>query len=730
MPLQSNASLRLLLRDREELDRVGLILRGSKSALAFIVCAESLRAMARAYLNERSGERTIAEPVHLLDPEHTLRLLTEGAEVQANAVLSLSIDEGATEVLRTLNWHREKLRRGSSVVLWISGTDGLRALRDVAPDAYAWRDVVAIIRGDSGPLVAAPAKESGELRRARKKLDRARNARERAAAVGELASRLRQAGRREECVRIARRALEGLPEELYQEDGDRELRAKLHLQIAAAVLAGGRQAEPRRLILDGLEQLRGITSPEARDLRLWLQAALPGPNGPDRSSKEAALEVILRERPLSAVHAEVLRRLSSCEIRRGDLRAAASLLEEAASVSTKANFNTALIASAKASLEVSSGRLVAAEEQLRSAASLLVEADASAEPAALTLAHCLRLRGEMEAARTLLEGLLPPSEARHLAHPSIFHELGMVLIEAGEVNRGLELLRDAVRHFGDVGCDHAHFLLSAQFVTAITECYLADRIGIVELIAADAEMEVAEDISLTMVGIDPPWYRILFPGLRSVLLALRPDQLSDAIVLAERALEQARAVCVELAPMEASVYVGHLVRAGRLDDALAVLTSAEAEAEQQSNLRELADIQRLSLLSLVRLRRPAPLLEAKMTALRGTLNATGSSRIAADKLLDLGRELPPDSTSPDPVALVEEAHALFLDMPMPAGEARCLEVLGDILAARGHPVEARRRYIAARRRLERYGLGLRLPLLVSKLERLMVEQQSHPKEDP
>lgn len=55
---------------------------------------------------------------------------------------------------------------------------------------------------------------------------------------------------------------------------------------------------------------------------------------------------------------------------------------------------------------------------------------------------------------------------------------------------------------------------------------------------------------------------------------------------------------------------------------------------------------------------------------------------------------------------------------MPAKEARSLEVSGDVLAARGKVAEARRRYLTAKGILERRGLDLRVPLLISKIEAL------------
>jgi hypothetical protein len=254
-------------------------------------------------------------------------------------------------------------------------------------------------------------------------------------------------------------------------------------------------------------------------------------------------------------------------------------------------------------------------------------------------------------------------------------------------------------------------------VDAIGEAFHAGRLTQEQLAAADREIELAEDISLAMVGSDPPWYTILFPGLRSELFALRQDRLPDAIHLAEQALSLARAHCPELIPKHARLHASHLVQAEQFEQALAALTSAEADAKQDGHLRELAHIQWLAVVALVRSSSAPPLVSTQMAALRETLGATGSHRIRADSLLDLAGALPPQNTIPDPIALLDEAHALFLNMPMPGKEARCLEAAGDVLLARGKHVEAKRRYLAARRRLERYGLGLRLPLVTAKIDK-------------
>jgi len=61
---------------------------------------------------------------------------------------------------------------------------------------------------------------------------------------------------------------------------------------------------------------------------------------------------------------------------------------------------------------------------------------------------------------------------------------------------------------------------------------------------------------------------------------------------------------------------------------------------------------------------------------------------------------------------------------MPEAEARCLEIMGDVLLARGNREDAKNRYLTARARLERYNLKLRLPLLEKKLSAIDQERPS------
>ena len=102
------------------------------------------------------------------------------------------------------------------------------------------------------------------------------------------------------------------------------------------------------------------------------------------------------------------------------------------------------------------------------------------------------------------------------------------------------------------------------------------------------------------------------------------------------------------------------------------------------------------LLALIQRDETPSIIEPAVAALREALAATDSHRITAETLRDLALRLPPAATTPDPLALAEEALALFVAMPMPGEEARCLEIMGDVLLARGRPEEAWPRYLTAR----------------------------------
>ena len=232
-----------------------------------------------------------------------------------------------------------------------------------------------------------------------------------------------------------------------------------------------------------------------------------------------------------------------------------------------------------------------------------------------------------------------------------------------------------------------------------------------------AEMDVVEDISRSITNNDPPpWYPIGFLELRADLF-IRTDRQREAFDLAHRALDLARTTCEDIIPETGRALADHLLRTDHPDEALPLLADIEPEAVSRGMLKELARIRAARVLALVLRNEPPTAIEPAMTALREALE-TPAPPASRPRPCRLRHPPPPATTLPDPLALATETHTLFVEMPMPAKEARSLELAGDVLAARGDTFAAKRRYLTAKGILERRGLGLRLPLLSSKIERL------------
>ena len=212
-------------------------------------------------------------------------------------------------------------------------------------------------------------------------------------------------------------------------------------------------------------------------------------------------------------------------------------------------------------------------------------------------------------------------------------------------------------------------------------------------------------------------YAIRLFEIRAEVL-IRTERAPEALEIARRGFDLARTICADLIPEGGRELADHLLRVSKPDDALAVLAEVEPQAADRGMLKELARIRAARVLALVLLNQSPDVIKPAMTALREALESTGAPRIKAETLLELAIRLPPTTTLPDPLAIATEIHALFVEMPIPAKEARSLELAGDVLAARGKPAEAKRRYVMAHGILERRGLGLRLPLLQTKITQL------------
>jgi hypothetical protein len=706
----------LLRADREQLDRAAELLEGEAPGFVIVVCPEDLAAAARAYLGKQA-EVEIPEPVVLQGAEEALgALIGERPELAAGKVRSLVLGGDVKEALRALNWNREKLLRGAPVVLWVGGVDKLTEMREAAPDAYSFRDMVVMVRGDGGRLPQVPYKESRNILEARRRVARARTPLERAQAHAALSDEFRIHGHLVEAENTARRGMETLPAQRFTEESARLARAQLWTCAAMAAQERGSEARQRRSVRQGLNELEGMTLANAQERRIWLLTVVPGPYvGRDLSCAEEAFSLAQAETSHGTAYEQAALVLASLVRELGALRRARDLLAQLAPLRHRP-LHRAILEKDLALNAASAGQMHEAELYLQKSISLKRKEQAHFFVAVYLSADCWLVKGELETAERVINDSLGDVDQTDRAYKSLM--LTTLAFARGETDFAQSHARRGLREAAQFALDHVHLQAARQLAWITAEACDANASDGDALQKIAAEIEVEEDVSCAITENDPPpWYPIRFLGYRAAVL-IRTERHTEALDLARRALDLARTTYPDLIPETGRALADHLLRTGHPDEALPLLAEIEPEAVSRGMLKELARIRAARVLTLILRREPPSAIEPAMAALREALKSTGAPRIEAETLQDLAIRLPPDAMLPDPLALATETHTFFVEMPMPAKEARSLELAGDVLAARGKPAEARRRYLTAKGILERRGLGLRLPLLSSKIDRL------------
>lgn len=698
---------RLLLRDTAELDKIAFALRGGRTVTAFIVCPASLRAPALEHLRTHGRTWVIPDPVEPADAAAMHTWLVEAKSKPPREIVCVVIPQAGGPVLNALNLHREKLREGASKLLFIEGADGLAALRAQGRDAYAFRDIVAYLMGETQAPPVAPGEEPAELIEARERYARAMA--EQAEATARLAFQLRARGDYIQAERLLRPALCLFTDEWLQDEGFAWRYADVCYELAAVLDEQGRSAEAARCVERGLGHVGAPVTVEGKHSRLVLLAIVVGPYGRDLRSLRLALAAADDLRGYDV--GQAFRSLVDWHARCGDLPKADRYLRQADAVPSRSPFNRAIERGWCANIANARGRFESAELMAREAAELYTRAGASPLWAHETLGDAFFLRGEVDAARRVFTSILQ-SDADRMRTSFARIRLAHLAIATSDIDEGLEALRAVAKDALDAGADRAHYDAHSALVESLVAVHEAGRLSADELDRAITVLDDAEALSRAAFGTDPPWYTIFFPLRRSELAALRSP--ADALAMAQTALERAQASCPEMVPEAARVHGQHLIRAGRFEEALTTLALAETAAQQEERLNECASARRWGIVAAVFAGKPIADIEARVTALRETLESSDSPRLKAEQLLDLAGALPAASTVPDPLVLADEALDLFAAMPYPAKQARSMEVAGDVLATRGDAEGARRRYRAALALLERFHLRLRIPRIEAK----------------
>lgn len=705
----------LLARERRDLDAVAEPLREGRRVAAFLVCPAELRSPVLEHLTERSG-RAIPEPVEVTDAGQMLALLGEAASAGEGEIRSLAIGP-AEDVVRALNWHREKLRRGASVLVWMADLDVLRVVRRLAPDAYSFRDTLVAVEGEKAFPVVMPDAEDGIVTLALLRYRLARTPLERAEAGRRLASELRIRDATDDALRILAEALATLPaSEISTDEGAAEA-ALLHWETAAVLDYEARLVESRRHIADGLAVLQRVRGPAAIETRLALSAWLASPLGPDHRAVLNALEEARTSAVGNGIRTSLLFFAAESHTARGDLRAATTLLREALAVPGLRPHGRAVVRRDQGRLAMRVGKLAEVEPLLREAASLWDAMGNGNESAVREIANQYALQGETTMARRMLESLAGVTgRSSRVVQLRARGDLHALMVDCGAVREGLSGLQVTLGQAMSSRRDGTLYDLASTYAGCLVAAHEAGHLAPADLLEADGTLLDAQSVSCTLSGDDPPWYHALYPLLRGRLLSLLPDRANEAIEMTRTALALCEHRWRDAAPLCARTLAEHLAKAGRFEESLSVVERATPQLVQERFLEELARARATKLACLAHLGAPASETDATMTALRATFGEMDAPRITAGTLLGLGLLLPTTEAPVDALPLLEEAQELFAEMPIVALEARCLEAAGDVLRARGDLDTACGRYRAALGILERHDLGLRVPLLAKKLD--------------
>ncbi|MFO0588324.1 MAG: hypothetical protein U0441_12320 [Polyangiaceae bacterium] len=484
--------------------------------------------------------------------------------------------------------------------------------------------------------------------------------------------------------------------------------AKVH-EIHAQTHVATSAVEAQRHVKLGLAFLGSAADPEAQNLRAWLWMEAGSPFGIDAE----AVRTLERLAETPGLKPPVLVwigiRAAEQMARRGDLRRAAVRLESAATVTTLDANGGRVIFHARSRVARLAGRFDEAAHLHDEAIALFGPSPApSSEEDRARLA---RLRGDIEDARDILRPLREAPDA-----PASVERLWLDLeLDLGRVKVALQGLETALDRAAAAKHDKTLYDTARAYVEALTRAHEAEALGPTDLATADGLLAVAKSAAVAIARDEVPWYRVLFGGLAADLRMLPDAGLrGDAATMLEVEWRKAVAEWPEAAPPLSRALVHALMARGRTLDAVRTLDDAIPDAIAQRHLRELARLAAARVALLVRTMEPESTVCAALDEMRLVLDEADAPRLRADTLLELAKLLPDASTQPDPVRLLEEATELYGDMPMPAMQARGLEMLGDLFRARGARRHAAMRYLAAHSLLAKHDLQLRIPLLRRK----------------
>jgi len=698
----------LLARDRERIEQVARGLKLDRRGFYALVCAPDLLPAALAYLGDMSG-RYVPEPSRIEDGSAMEACLRAISKASRSDFACITVRGEASEVWRTLNWHREKLAEGGRVILWLDSVLALQAFREHAPDAYSFRQAVLVLEGERRAFPPGDWEEGEpqEIRAARVLWELGRTPEDRAEAGIKLVGALWEKSRAAEAREVAEEALRLIPREKYPRARECTTRLKHYDFLKSIYASDWRSTLAFRACKLGLQEIHEDTVDrlEGLQLSLTLSASAKSPLGADPQVVAAAVRRVHPHMGY-AVQFNVCYEAFSSALSRGRCSEAQAFLDKALALPR-------LETSSRAKCEIWRARKSHDQGRFK----LAREAIAAADELFRRTQHSDRIARDLEISLLIDEGELSAAEkvARSIrAYSSTRRD--RIEFKRGNTGDFIASLESVIAEDIEALRDERVFHRCLFLVEHVTEGRDARRFEEADIERVVAIVDGAEKPLLRYANKNPPWYDVLFPTLRGEILSLLPARHEEAIRVAKRGVALAHAHWKQALPRASRILVNALANAGRWDDMRNEIVEAMKYARDADSLYALARIQVFDLSRLLRKDAPQDKVDTALAFLKKTFAEADSPRFEAETWLEYGEPyLPLTTTRIDLIGIVDRIHDVFSDMPMPESAARCMEWLGDIYASRGDKKEAERCYRMALGPLERRGILLRKPLLEGKI---------------
>lgn len=700
--MSSPPTHQLLVRDRQNLDRVAKHLKRDDHAFFCVVCAPSLVHLTIEYLRDKSG-KDVPLPVHVAKQDAMLALLGQLEAAPASAVFSVHLAAADVDAWTALNWNREKLLRGGRLLLFVDSIDDVAAFHQHAPDAYSFRESVFAIEGApaGAPDANADQGEPFDVRTARMLYELKKRPEERAEAAFRWVKALYERRRIEEAAKVAEEALALIPRKNFHELSHRRMRIVLYDVLEMVQYATGQTVDCFRTCQRGLRDIGVDLVKTMTSLKLNFELhASESPLGVDRDIRRWSI----KELPGKTIQNNVRRTLASSESARGQFRAAHGRYDEVLSADNPITVR-AEVYSSRARMHSARGHFRRAHQELREADMCALRAGANRKFGRFTETRLLVAEGELDAARSLAAS--HDDGPRHLA---------TITAQSGDISSALDHFDTALTQHVDKQQDSDVFWTCVNLHSCLAKVPALSR---KDLDRAFALVESAAQKLIDLANHHPVWYDVLVPGLRAQMLSLYDDRHDDAVAAAKRAVFQARSSWPQALARSLRIHGDCLARAGRWKEMGAVLLDGMKAARDDDDLIELATLQAYDLALFVRKKASQNFIDTARRVLEETFAEMDAPRVEGETWLGIAPYLPLEGGPLDVLAIAEHIHDLFTEMPMPEQASRAMEWLGDAHAARGDTKKAEGAYRMALAPLVRHGFGLRTDLIREKLGRVV-----------